>query len=110
MHEYTGHELERRLVTDARRVFCGNAELVERMSDLRSDLVALWCPGTLLHAEPFDDASLTVFSFGMAHKVRSDHYRKLATLLEATGESYSLYLSTALHENEPLDDSFEHPE
>jgi hypothetical protein len=33
-------------------------------------------------------------------------YRRLRDLLEATGTSYSVYVSTALHENTSFDDSF----
>jgi hypothetical protein len=42
----------------------------------------------------------------MAHKVRSDYYCKLRSLLEQTGKSYCLYLSTALHDGTSFDDSF----
>jgi hypothetical protein len=66
----------------------------------------VWCPGTLMRADPFEPTELTVFAFGMAHKIRADHYNRLWELLEQTGKSYSLCLSTALHENTSFDDSF----
>ena len=42
----------------------------------------------------------------MAHKIRVPLYRRLRDLLEATGQSYSVYVSTALHENTSFDGSF----
>ena len=42
----------------------------------------------------------------MAHKIRVPLYRRLRDLLEATGKTYSVYVSTALHENTSFDDSF----
>ena len=42
----------------------------------------------------------------MAHKIRVPLYRRLQGLLEATGLSYSVYVSTALHENTSFDGSF----
>jgi hypothetical protein len=42
----------------------------------------------------------------MAHKVKTQHYRRLRDLLEATGKSYAIYLSTALHEGTSFDDDF----
>jgi hypothetical protein len=50
---------------------------------------------------------LSVFTFGMAHKVRGEYYRKLDELLKRTGKSYSLYLSTALHEGTSIETSFD---
>ena len=49
---------------------------------------------------------MKVFTFGMAHKIRVPLYRRLRDLLEATGKSYSVYVSTALHENTSFDGSF----
>ena len=42
----------------------------------------------------------------MAHKIRVPLYRRLRDLLEGTGRSYSVYVSTALHENTSFDDAF----
>ena len=49
---------------------------------------------------------LSVFTFGMAHKIRVPLYRRLRDLLDATGKTYSVYVSTALHENTSFDGSF----
>jgi glycosyltransferase involved in cell wall biosynthesis len=42
----------------------------------------------------------------MAHKIRVPLYRRLRDLLDATGKSYSVFVSTALHENTSFDGSF----
>jgi len=73
---------------------------------LRPDAIEAWCPSTVLEPVRFTPTGLSVFSFGMAHKVRADHYRRLRMLLEGTGRDYRLYLSTALHEDTTLDGSF----
>ena len=70
------------------------------------DVVELFCPGTLLNPQRFQRTELSVFTFGMAHKIRVPLYRRLHDLLEATGQSYSVYVSTALHENTSFDGSF----
>lgn len=106
LHDWTDTALERALAARARTVFCGNPELAERVRAVRADAVEAWCPSTVLEPRRFVATDLSVFSFGMAHKVRTDHYRRLHTLLEATGRSYCLYLSTALHEDTTLDGSF----
>jgi hypothetical protein len=68
--------------------------------------VELFCPGTLLNPQRFQRTELSVFTFGMAHKIRVPLYRRLRDLLEASGRSYSVYVSTALHENTSFDGSF----
>jgi hypothetical protein len=105
-HDFRATPLELKLLERASVVFCGNCELVEKIRPYRPDVVETWCPGTWLEKQEFQETELSVFSFGMAHKIRADHYRNLCKLLTDTGKSYSLYLSTALHEGTAFDDSF----
>jgi len=98
--------LEKRMLAAAARVCCGNRELWERLKPARADIVEAFCPGTLLNPQRFQETELSVFTFGMAHKIRVPLYRRLRDLLDATGKSYSVYVSTALHENTSFDDSF----
>jgi hypothetical protein len=105
-HAFDGTEIEQRLLAAAARVYCGNRELSAQLAPVRPDIVELFCPGTLLNPQRFQRAEVSVFTFGMAHKIRVAHYRKLRDLLEATGKSYSVYVSTALHENTNFDGSF----
>jgi hypothetical protein len=107
LHTFTDSDLERRLLRSAASVYCGNAEIAERVADERPDAIELWCPGTILGQDRFQPVEVSVLSFGMAHKVRSDYYLKLHRLLASTGRSFGLFLSTALHENTSFDESFE---
>ena len=106
LHAFDGTEIERRLVASASRVYCGNQELARELQPSRPDIQELFCPGTILSPQRFQRTELSVFTFGMAHKIRVPLYRRLYELLEATGRSYSVYVSTALHENTSFDGSF----
>jgi hypothetical protein len=106
LHAFEGTDVERRLLAAAARVYCGNRELSHELAPSRPDIVELFCPGTLLNPQRFQSTELSVFTFGMAHKIRVPLYRKLQALLEATRKSYSVYVSTALHENTSFDGSF----
>ena len=106
LHAFDQTALEKRMLAAAARVTCGNRELFEQLKGARPDIVEAFCPGTLLNPQRFDDTELKVFTFGMAHKIRVPLYRKLRDLLEATGKTYSVFVSTALHENTSFDDSF----
>jgi hypothetical protein len=106
LHAFDATEVERRLVSAAGRVYCGNRELFETLRPMRPDIQELFCPGTILNPSRFQDTDLKVFTFGMAHKIRVPLYKRLRDLLDATGKSYSVYVSTALHENTSFDGSF----
>jgi hypothetical protein len=106
LHAFDNTALEKRMLTAAARVCCGNRELSAQLRPSRPDIVELFCPGTLLNPERFNPTELSVFTFGMAHKIRVPLYRRLRDLLDATGKTYSVYVSTALHENTSFDDSF----
>ena len=106
LHDFCNTEIELKMIRQAKMVYCGNSELVALLQNIRPDLVEVWCPGILLNKQRFNHAEISVFSFGMAHKIRANHYQKLRILLEQTGKSYCLYLSTALHEGTSFDGSF----
>jgi hypothetical protein len=106
LHAFDGTPVEQRLVAAAARVYCGNNELYALLRGARPDIQELFCPGTILSPERFQRTELSVFTFGMAHKIRVPLYRRLRDLLDATGQTYSVYVSTALHENTSFDDSF----
>lgn len=93
------------LIKKADAVYAANSEIARRI-DLIRPVVPAWCPSLLRDSEPFHLASITVFSFGMAHKIMSSYYKRLDDLLKATGKSYCLYLSTAMHEGTEFEDSF----
>jgi hypothetical protein len=106
LHAFDDTPIEQRLLHAAAHVYCGNRELAHQLAPSRTDIVELFCPGTLLNPQRFQETEVKVFTFGMAHKIRVPLYRRLRDLLEATGRSYSVYVSTALHENTSFDGSF----
>jgi hypothetical protein len=105
LHDYRGQPLERELVAGARRVHCGNAEIAAAVRDVSDDVDTLWTPGLILDDRVYHESELSVFSFGMAHKLQLDAFRRLRRLLDATGRSYALYVSAANHETASLRDS-----
>ena len=106
LHAFDDTALEKRMLAAAARVCCGNRELSEQLKPARPDIVEAFCPGTLLNPQRFQQTELSVFTFGMAHKIRVPLYSRLRDLLDKTGKTYSIYVSTALHENTSFDDSF----
>ncbi len=60
----------------------------------------LFCPGTILNPQRFERTEISVFTFGMAHKIRVPLYRRLRDLLEATGQTlFGLRLDGAAREH-----------
>jgi hypothetical protein len=106
LHGFDGTDIEKQLAVDADRVYCVNREITQAVTPLRPDSVEVFCPGMLVNPQRVHETELSVFTFGMAHKIRVPLYRRLRDLLEATGKSYSVFVSTALHENTSFDDSF----
>jgi hypothetical protein len=98
LHEYLDLDIERTLVRQAELVYCGNDYVYERVHGLAAHAILAWAPGNILDVRPFPPADVSVFSFGMAHKVRVDMFRRLGDLLESTGKSYVIYMSNANHE------------
>jgi hypothetical protein len=105
LHEYRGLELERRMVAGAQRVHCGNAEIFEAVRGVATESRAVWTPGLIVDDRVFPETEISLFSFGMAHKIRVDMFRRLKSLLDATGRSYAVYISAANHETASLRDS-----
>jgi hypothetical protein len=97
LHAYTGSPLEDRLVREAEIVYCGNSEVSAKVSGLNARVHTLWAPGLILDHRAFTPAVNSIFSFGMAHKVRADMFARLRAMLERAGESYSIYMSNANH-------------
>lgn len=106
LHAWTDTPVERSLLDTAAMVFCGNAELVANLRPKRADIQESWCPSTLLEPQRFKPKGLSVFAFGMAHKLRPALHSTVHALLERTGQPYSVYLSTALHEGTAFDERF----
>jgi hypothetical protein len=105
LHVYDGHPLEVALVRGAAHVHAGNHEVQSQIAGLTRSVDTLWSPGLILDERAFPSPEVTVFSFGMAHKIRTDLFERLRDLLEASGRSYAVYLSAANHETTKLSDA-----
>jgi hypothetical protein len=105
LHEFGDKELERRLVAGAQRVHCGNREIEAAVRPLNASVSLLWTPGLLTDDRSFRPAEVSVFSFGMAHKIRTDAFARLRALLESSGRSYAVYVSAANHETSSMRDA-----
>jgi hypothetical protein len=104
LHEFADLAAERALVEKAEIAYCGNDLIHERVTALAANAVRAWAPGLVLDTRAFEPVEISVFSFGMAHKVRTDMFERLRELLEATRKSYALYMSNANHETSQLED------
>jgi hypothetical protein len=102
LHDWRGLPLEERLVRESVRCWAGNLEVLEQVEAIGCASGLAWTPGLLLDQRTFSPAEVSVFSFGMAHKLRTDMFRQLRGLLERSGRSYRLYVSTANHETSSL--------
>jgi hypothetical protein len=105
LHEYAGIELERRIVERALRVHCGNQEIYEHVREFNRESATVWTPGLLVDRRDYEEAEISVFSFGMAHKIQTDRFRRLRELLDASGRTYTVYVSAANHETASLEDA-----
>ena len=105
LHAFDDTPIEQLLVRSARHLFVGSNEMARLIGDLRSDVIACFAPGM----EPLpvsDQSEIRLLTFGMAHKISSTGYRKLADLLRRDGRSSTLEISSALHEGTKFDSEF----
>jgi len=105
LHVYDGHPVEEALVRGAVHVHAGNHEVEAAVAPLAQSVDTLWSPGLILDEREFPQTDVSVFSFGMAHKIRTDLFQQLRELLEATGQPYAVYLSAANHETTQMRDA-----
>jgi hypothetical protein len=105
LHVYDADELEAALVAGADHVHAGNHEVYAQVEGLARSADTLWSPGLILDEREFPPAEVSIFSFGMAHKIRTDLFERLRELLEASGRSYAVYLSAANHETTRMRDA-----
>lgn len=105
LHGYEGSSLETTLCAQARFVFAANGEIASQVQLIRTDVKAVFAPGArdLPEQQSVDCELLT---FGMAHKIRSDGYRRLAEILRGDSRTFRLDISTALHEGGSFDENF----
>lgn len=105
LHDLSGSVLEQRILERAAVVFCGNDEILARLGGSDARIVRAWAPGLISDLRLFNPAQISVFSFGMAHKIRTDMFARLRDLLERCGSSYAIRISSATHQTSTAEDS-----
>lgn len=105
LHGYAGLAIEEQLLRRADAVYCGNAAIQARLQAAHDDVRLAWAPGLILDTRHYTPAQTSVFSFGMAHKIRVEMFARLRELLEASGRSYAVYISNANHETATFEDA-----
>jgi len=104
LHDWAGSPLEQDFVERAENVWCGNKEVLQAAQEVSTRCTLAWAPGLIRDTRRFEPTEIAVFSFGMAHKIRTAYFARLRELLEQSGRSYAVYLSTANHETATLAD------
>lgn len=97
LHGLDESPLEGSLLRAALRVFAASHEIGERIRHLRQDTVDLFAPGAPVSPSR-SSAEIRLLTFGMAHKIRSAGYQRLAHLIAKDPRTFELQISTALHE------------
>jgi hypothetical protein len=107
LHGFENSLTEIDILGRAAGVFCGNRQIYGEVAPLVANTRLLWSPSTIRarHGEQ-PDGGVRIFSFGMAHKLRASHYLRLKELLERDGRSFTISVSTALHEGTSFEDAF----
>ena len=106
VHDLCDGPLLEKLVFNATRVMGLNKEISLRLRNLRPDVLIGHTVASYEQPKPSLEANLTLITFGMAHKIQSARYQKVAKLLKFDPRSHILEISSALHEGTQFDDSF----
>jgi len=105
LHGVTHSELEKKFIASAGRVIVATQEYADLIRAQREDVVAYFAPGAGDEGAT-KNAEITLLTFGMAHKIRSEGYRKLGQLLSADSRTVQLEISTALHDGTSFSEDF----
>lgn len=93
----------REFLQNPKRIYAANSVIAADLRPYRPDVIEAWCPSTI--AGNPTRGTINVLTFGMAHKIQTARYEKLKTLLDGTGEDYTVSVSTAIHEGSPWDET-----
>ncbi len=98
-HSFSGLDIEYELVENCRTIYAGNTEITCMLEETgRKRPINAWCPALITAKETVHEATLNLFSFGMAHKLQINYYRMLKELLDRYRADYTIWVSTAFHE------------
>lgn len=109
LHGFRSLPDEHKLCRKARKIFCGNEEILHLVQHDIPDLepVLVFCPGMIRDKVHFENNGLRLFSFGMAHKLQKEYFFRIFEILNREGYESTLRMSTALHEGTSFDSDFE---
>ena len=105
LHGLDNSDAERIVITQAARIFTATLEMADVIRNSRNDVLSTFAPG----AQPspvLKQVDCTLLTFGMAHKIRVDGYRKLGEILHGDSRTFRLEISTALHEGTTFSEDF----
>jgi hypothetical protein len=105
LHDFGGSPLEERLVRSVDWVHCGNRKIASVIATLNPHNDVLWTPGMILDARRFEPTAVSVFLFGMAHKIQTRMFGRLRDLFEQSGQTYAVYVSSVNHETASISDA-----
>jgi hypothetical protein len=105
LHGIVDSEIEQKFIDSARRMFVASNEYADQIRSRRTDVVSYFAPGAPDRSKNVH-ADLTLLTFGMAHKIRSDGYKKLGHLLATDDRTVQLEISTALHDGTSFSEDF----
>ena len=105
LHGINRSVIETKFIAKANRVIVASREYAELIREQRKDVIALFAPGAGMSGlrSTFD---ITLLTFGMAHKIRSEGYRKLGAILNPDSRTFQLEISTALHDGTSFSEDF----
>lgn len=101
-HDRPWTPADKEFVARASQVYAANSAIAALLKS-HVDVIEAWCPSTI--EGNAHRGTINVLTFGMAHKIQTARYEKLKTLLDATGEDYTVSVSTAIHEGSPWDET-----
>lgn len=105
LHGLDSSEAEQTVIAQAGRVFTATLEMADAIRGSRNDVVSTFAPGA--NPSPvMKQVDCTLLTFGMAHKIRVDGYRKLGEVLQGDIRTFRLEISTALHEGTTFSEDF----
>ena len=105
LHACEFSSLEDQLLQKAESVFAASSEIGKELQSKRPDVVSLFAPGAAVTANT-KESQINLLTFGMAHKISAAGYRRLGKLLSEGSQSFSLEVSSALHEGTSFDENF----
>jgi len=105
LHGLDSSEAEQIVIAQAARIFTATLEMADAIRSSRIDVLSTFAPGA--NPSPvLKQVDCTLLTFGMAHKIRVDGYRKLGEILQGDNRMFRLEISTALHEGTTFSEDF----